>query len=60
MKPKPEGEARERTRRDGGRMERHVLAIGKRVKNRWLIEMSLAAPRIAPPLRMETTAAHAA
>jgi hypothetical protein len=33
-------------RRDGGDAgERRIMAVGKRVKNRWLIEMSVTSPR---------------
>lgn len=61
MQLKPEEQAEERTRRDGWRSpDRHILAVGKRVRKRWLIEMSLPNPPVAPPLGAGATGGRAA
>jgi hypothetical protein len=39
---------------------RRIMAVGKRVKDRWLIQMSLANPRGNLLLRTRARAAHAA
>jgi hypothetical protein len=61
MQRKPKGEAGERTRGDGEHGERHVLAVGKRVQKRWLVELSLVSPRVVRPLGVAMRSAqHAA
>jgi hypothetical protein len=55
MKGKPERRAEERRGSD-----RRMLAVGKRVKNRWLIEMSLMRRPVVSSRSVDTRHAHAA
>ena len=55
MQAKPERRAEERRGSD-----RRILAVGKRVQNRWLIEMSLTRRHVASSANAATRHADAA
>ena len=58
MKRKLDGRAAERM--GGDCTARRMLAVGKRVKNRWLIEMSLTRRTVAPAVGGDAGHARAA